>query len=277
MLLDAEPHGKVRSGGIDIAYWDVGEGEPLTLLTGLTTPAAAWGPFPSIIASMGYRVIVIDNRDAGCSGRSAGDYTMTEMAGDVISVLDHLDIASTFMVGISMGGMIAQKVGIDHPERVSRMVLIGTDPGGSLRVVDEDFWLGFLTLDASDPESYIREILSRMTGPGFADRDPAMMDMAVKARSSQLADAGCLSRQLQACQSFSAVEDLPGVKIPTLVIHGDCDPMILPENGRQIAGLIPGAELVMLSGIGHLSPMEAPAEILSHIQRFLPARAKESA
>lgn len=138
-------------------------------------------------------------------------------------------------------------------------------------MIDADFWTSFFTLDASDPKSYIREILSRMTGPGFPERNPEMLEMAVSARSSQLADAACFMRQFQACQMFSAVDELPNLEIPTLVMHGEFDPMILPENGRKLAELIPNAELVILPGVGHLSPMEATSEVLSNIQRFLPA------
>lgn len=267
------PEKRAKSGDLEIAYWVFGEGTPLVLITGLVTPASSWGPLPRMLSDQGYKVIAIDNRDVGESSRCDDvEYEIADMAKDVIAVLDLEAIEQAYVLGISLGGMIAQELALHFPQRVEKLILIGTDPGYPDRVVDQDFWVSFLSIPAPDAETYLRAAVGLMTAPGFADANPGMVDLIVKSRIGAFADAGQFNRQMLASISFSSGARLPKLKVPTLVIHGDQDRMVPTSNGPRLAELIPGSELVILENVGHLSPLEAPAEIFGHIARFFPVK-----
>lgn len=269
------PSKRAHNGDIEIVYWVFGEGTPLVLITGLVTPASSWGPLPKILSDQGYKVIAIDNRDIGRSSRCHDiEYQVADMAKDVAAVFDAEEIERGYVLGISLGGMIAQELALHFPERVEKLILVGTDPGFPDRVVDEDFWMSFLSLPSNDPQTYLRAAVGLMTAPGFADANPGMVDMIVKSRIGAFADSGQLNRQMLASTSFSSSERLPDLRVPTLIIHGDKDRMVPTANGPLLAELLPNSELVILEGVGHLSPLEAPGEVLGHIARFFPIKEK---
>lgn len=267
------PSKRAHNGDIEIVYWVFGEGTPLVLITGLVTPASSWGPLPTVLSHQGYKVIAIDNRDVGSSSRCDDmEYEVADMARDVAAVLDAEEIERSYVLGISLGGMIAQELALQFPDRVEKLILVGTDAGFPDRVVDQDFWMSFLSLPAPDPETYLRAAIELMTAPGFAEANPAMVDLIIKSRIGAFADSGQFNRQMQASTSFSSGQRLRDLQVPTLILHGDKDRMVAAANGPRLAELIPNSELVMLEGVGHLSPLEAPGEVLGHIARFFPVK-----
>ena len=272
MAVDSVPIQRVQHGNVEIAYWVHGleTGVPLVLITGLATPASSWGPLPAVLSSSGYRVIVIDNRDAGESSRCPGtEYTAADMASDVISVLDDVGIEKSNVLGISLGGMIAQEVALNYPDRVEKLVLVATDPGIPERVIDRDFWNEFQSLAALPVTERMKELVKLMTGPGFSERNPSLAEQMVATRSSKF-EPDAFFRQFNASTSFGASDRLPKLKLPVMVIHGKLDRMIPFPNGMRIAELIPGCELVEIETSGHLVPAEAPKEFLEALSRFLP-------
>lgn len=256
---------------VDIAYWTFGEGKPLVLITGLATPASSWGPFPLMLSQQGYKVIVIDNRDAGLSSRCDGlEYAVPDMADDIAAVISELDAAPAYVLGISMGGMIAQELALNHPDKVERLMLMSTDPGPPDRVVDEAWWMDFLSTPASDPKEYMRLLIEKMTAPGWAERNAETVGWMVDARTSQMVDLAAFQRQFNATLSHSTGSRLPSLKMPVMILHGDQDRMVCYANGQRLAELIPGAEFVTVPGSGHLVPVEAVSEVVSAIARFFP-------
>lgn len=266
---------KVMHDGIEIAYWVHGEGAPLLVLTGLATAAASWGPLPSLLGSQGYKAIVVENRDAGFSGRATDGYEIRDMAADAVAVLDALGIERTYVLGISLGGMIAQEIALGFPERVERLVLIATDPGNPVRVSGSPEWWGsFLSVPSQDPHTYMKTIITMMTGEGFGEHNPGLIEnSALRRLNGNTSDAGAFGRQAMASVTFSAADRLKELDVPTLIIHGEQDPMIPFENAKTLAALIPNAELVAIADCGHLVPLEAPSETIGALMRFLPTHA----
>jgi 3-oxoadipate enol-lactonase len=268
----------VEHDGIKIAYWDVGEGIPILLIIGLGTPAESWNVLPSILAAQGYRAVVVDNRDCGRSSPCEGiDYDIVDMAEDAIAVLDHLEITSAHVVGISMGGMIAQELVVNHPERVDKLVLMATMPGRPAAVSANAEVLGSLfSRQTGDQVTDLAFTLGRLMGPGFAERNQELVRTLAETRLEVGSDAAAFSRQWQAILRFGAWDRLHEVKAPTLVIHGKEDPLVPFPNGELIASRIPGAELLALDGVGHFVPLEAPQETFQAVLRFLPAKTPEA-
>jgi pimeloyl-ACP methyl ester carboxylesterase len=271
------PERRVDCDGIEIAYWIHGEGSPLLLITGLATPAASWGPFPSLLGQMGYSGVVVENRDVGKSSPCDGiDYTMVDMANDTAAVLDDAGIDETYVLGISMGGMIAQELALNHPERVKKLILMATWPGRPVGVSASPEFLASLVMQqpGEDRLSMIQKIALSLVGPKVREEHPERLEFWSSVRTEQGPTAEGFSRQWQAIAGFGTWDRLPDLNIPTMVIHGTADPLVPYENGKLLASRIPGAEFVTLEGVGHLVPLEAPEDVLNAIARFFPVKAE---
>lgn len=272
-LFTSQPPATLDRDGVEIAYWTLGAGDPILLITGLGTPAASWYVLPTLLAEAGYKVIVVDNRDCGQSSDCDGtDYSIAEMAEDSAAVLDALKVESTYLFGISMGGMIAQELALNHPKKVKRLILVATNPGRPVTVPPSAELLTtmFARRPEASPEEAMAEFLGKLMGPGFAENNREVLLRLAKIRISQGSDAGAFSRQWGAILGHSTWDRLPEIAVPTLVIHGRDDPLVPFPNGEMIASRIPGAELMALDGVGHFVPLEAPAETLSAITSFFP-------
>lgn len=279
MKVDGVPERRVDCNGIEIAYWIHGDGAPILLITGWGTPAASWGPFPSVLAQMGYKGIVIENRDIGRSSPCDDvEYTVADMASDAALVLTDAGIDSAYVLGISMGGMIAQELALNHPDRVERLMLLATSPGvGSPEsVAATPEFLSSLVYTPADgdlktwTQRMVGSLVGRKTREEHADRLTSYSSVRVDQQTS----AASFGRQLTAMHSLDTWNRLPELKIPTIVLHGTDDQLIPFENGEKLASRIPGAEFVALEGVGHLIPLETPEETLSAIARFFPVEAE---
>lgn len=274
MTVDSVPERRIkRPGNVEIAYWVHGEGTPLLLLTGLGTPALSWGPFPALLSQQGYQAIVVDNRDCGNSTPCEGiEYSIKDMADDAVAVLDDLEIDEAYVLGISMGGMIAQEVALNHSSRVRRLMLLATTPGGPEHVqADPTFLVDIFAMpQGEDQKEWTTRTLGQLMGPGFAERNREIMEQAAEMRIQHGSDPAEFSRQWQAIMSFGSWDRLPQINVPTLVVHGKADPLVPFPNGEKLASRIPGAELVAIDGVGHFVPLEAAAETFTAVARFFP-------
>jgi pimeloyl-ACP methyl ester carboxylesterase len=262
----------VRIGDIDIHYKTIGSGPPVLLIMGLGGRGDAWGPFAEALAAAGYTAIHFDNRDVGWSSLLDDNkvYEVADMAADAIGLLDHLGIAQADILGISMGGIIAQEILLRAPERVKRAVLLATTPGGP-NAVHPPSEVGALLLQRAqgDPVALLRTVYSSITAPGFAASNPHLIDLAVEVALKKPTVPAAMMRQLSAIMRWSSWDRLPEVKTPTLVVHGDADPLVPYGNGVNIAARIPGARLVTLPNVGHLVPLEAPEPLYRTVTEFL--------
>jgi len=278
-----------RVGEIEICYETFGDaGDPaILLIMGLGTQMVAWhDEFCAQLAGQGFFVIRHDNRDIGRSTHldgaptptlwqllrrdpDAAAYTLAEMAGDSVGVLDHLGIERAHIVGASMGGMIAQTVAIRYPERTLSLVSIMSNTGS--------FWSGqpafslyavLLKPAPRDREAFIEhavEMFTKIGGSGYA---PDVEDLRTIATTSydRGHDPYGSQRQLAAIvadRDRSAA--LRQLKVPATVIHGADDKLVRPSGGRATAKAIPGARLVEIPGMGHGLPRAAWPQIIEAI------------
>lgn len=259
-----------RTNGIELHYEEQGSGEPLLLIMGLAADSLAW-MFQREAFAAHYRTIVFDNRGVGRSSKPAGPYTIAQMADDTAGLLDALDIPRAHVVGISMGGMIAQELALRHPDRVRSLVLGCTyarpDTGvnatfeeslaffGGSRAAD-----GGIVVDLAklDPMAFIQRLLPLTFTPQFMMTElPKLMQVFAGALQYGF-DMQAVMAQVAATQAHDALDRLGAIGAPTLVVTGDCDLLVPPANSELIAARIPGARLEKIAGGSHAFNFETP-------------------
>jgi pimeloyl-ACP methyl ester carboxylesterase len=268
-----QPMSVVNVDGVEIAYTEAGDlsAPPVMLVMGLTASHRLWGEdFVNGIVDAGYRVVLFDNRDTGESARldSLGTptlwwqmlkatigfdvdapYSLSDMAADAIAVLDALGIEQAHIVGASMGGMIAQIIAADYPERTTSLVSIMSTTGAP-HLPEAKGGAGDDLLDLASSEGDVEAQLNDMGM--FPDAMPRQLMAIVSAgdRSASVAT----------------------IKSPTLVLHGEDDNLLPPEHGRHTHEMIGGSKFVVYPGMGHNMPPEVVPLMLQAMQlHFAPA------
>ncbi len=280
---------RVRTGEVEIAYEDRGAGPPLVLVMGVGTQLIHWPtPFVEMLVDDGFRVIRFDNRDVGLSsklddrGKPAirallmrrtfglpvrAPYTIRDMADDVVGLLDGLGIERAHVAGISMGGMIAQRLAIHHPERLRSLTSMLSTTGDRYAPT----YPALAALLAPAPRSVDQAmdravtVFTAFSGPDHPMDIPRIRDVAARAWTRCHHPPG-FARQLAAiiCERSRAAS-LRRVDLPSLVIHGAADPLIPVAAGRATACAIPGARLRIIEGLGHGLPRTAWREVADTI------------
>ncbi len=267
---------KAHIGDIEM-YYEVhgptclpaGQAEPLLLIMGLGANATSWEmQIPEF--SREYRVIAFDNRGSGRTDKPHSPYTMSQMAGDAVSLMDHLGIGSAHVFGMSMGGMIAQELALRYPHRVRTLVLGGTMTGGPNAVVASlpliRQWVSTATLPlAQAVENGLRFLYSEE----FIARNKERLVKRALNLAHLQPPTYALQRQVMAVVRFNTYERLADIKTPTLIISGNEDTIVPPENSRILAEGIPDAELVELDGAGHGFLAEKAAAANKAVLSFL--------
>jgi len=276
-------------GGIDICYETFGApADPaMLLIMGLGTQMLGWHEdFCNELADRGFFVIRYDNRDIGRStilrsapvptlgqiirrDKRAASYTLAEMAADGVGLLDHLEIDRAHLVGVSMGGMIAQTIAARRPERVLSLTSIMSSTGSRWRGQPAlKTYRSFLSPVSSDRATYIANtaaLFDIIGSPGF-DHDADDLRDLLGRMYDRGHDAGSVSRQLAAIlASGDRTAELRRITAPTLVIHGTKDRLVNKSGGRATAHAIPGARLVMVEGMGHDLPRGAWPQLIEAI------------
>jgi pimeloyl-ACP methyl ester carboxylesterase len=217
----------------------------------------------------------VDYRDVGDSDPADENYSIRELAEDVYGMARELEIERASLVGISMGGFISLELALTRPEFVDRLILVVTSAGGGTHVSTSPEVMRALMPGEEQFESGegARRVCSLVSGPGFAERHPEAIDEFVEiAQHNPMHVEGYL-RQLAACRAHDVSGRLGEIRSPTLVIHGDADPLVRIENGRFLAEHIPGAELIVYPDVGHIPEVECAEQFNANLMRFLaPAR-----
>ena len=257
----------VENSGAKIHWHALGKGEPLVLIMGLGCSSAMWFRLAPRLAKQ-FRVILMDNRGAGqTSVENYVVHRVTVMASDVAAVLDAAGAGKAHVLGISMGGMIAQEFALNHPARVRSLVLAATNCGGPYAIPAQPKVWGLLFSKGSrTPEEY----LAAMRPYTFARKTPAHVveqDHLVRLASYPVLRG--YQAQLYGLMGWSAYARLPEIKCPTLVLHGKEDQLIPPENGRLLAERIPGAELVEMNDASHWIPSDQLDATVDAVQSFI--------
>jgi len=259
---------RAAANGIYIEYETMGDPEsrPLLLIGGLSDQLIYWeDDLWTDLAARGHFIIRFDNRDAGLSTKCDGSavkkdppYTLTDMADDAVGLLDTLGINAAHICGASMGGMIAQTMAIRHPSRTLSLTSVYSTTGNKNLPSGDPQVLELLFKPApTERLAYIDHMVSifkAMSGSGFAfDQEWASM-MAARAFDRCFCPEGT-ARQIRAAMSQEdRRKALASVSVPTLVVHGNEDPVIPVESGIDTVDSIPGAELLLIEGMGHDLP-----------------------
>ncbi len=246
-----------------------GEGlPPLLMIRGLGRTSRHWGRIVHELERT-FRLVLLDNRGVGRSGVPLVPFTTRDMADDAAWVLDTLGVARAHVLGISLGGMIAQELALGHSDRVSRLILGCTTPGRrSGKGVRPGRVLELVAPMRLPPERAIRETARLILSESFLAREPEVVDEWVEiARQVPPSRRGVLY-QLLAAARHEAGDRLARIRMPTLVITGDADRLIDAENSARLARAIPGARLAVLPGAGHDFPTEQPEATAQLISEF---------
>jgi pimeloyl-ACP methyl ester carboxylesterase len=282
---------KKSVNGIEIEYETIGEGEPMLLIMGLGMQLIAWpDQFCSQLVDRGYQIIRFDNRDVGLStifdeagvpdaatieeamtgaGEVDAPYNLSDMAADAAGLLGELGIDSAHVVGVSMGGMIGQTLAIEQPLRVRTLTSIMSSTGDPALPPPSPEALQ--TLIATPPEDIdgVAEHASAMFevigSPGYPQDREMVAALARISYERCFAPGGTTRQFLAVSVSGSRKDKLATVTVPTLVLHGEDDPLIPLECGVATAAAIPGARLHSFPGMGHDLPQELWPEFVDAI------------
>jgi pimeloyl-ACP methyl ester carboxylesterase len=272
------PEQFARANGIELCYDTFGDrgDPPLLLIMGLGAQMILWDErFCEQLADHGFRVIRFDNRDVGRStilreapvpstmalmlrDKRAAAYSLDDMAADAVGLLDHLEIPAAHVVGVSMGGMIAQLIALNAPDRVLSLVSIMSTTGNRrVGSAHPRLWPRLLRRPQFERSAYIEDFLTgyQMIGSRRYPPDPDRK----RAQGGRCFDRGIhpagAARQLAAIIAApDRTERLRRLSTPTTVIHGDADPLVNVSGGRATAQAVPGARLVVIPGMGHDMP-----------------------
>ena len=280
---------------IELYYETYGDASdpPILLVCGLGMQMVGWSAeWCGALVAMGYFVIAFDNRDAGLSthlvdsgvpdllawleGRDAHyAYYLADMAADTAGLLETLRLESAHVLGISMGGMIAQQLAIDHPERVRSLCSIMSTTGDpAVGQASQAAAVALLNLNATSREEVVASSLAAfgiIGSPAFPPNEERMRRLAAEAfdRSNEPTGVG---RQIAAALgSPDRPTQLAAVAVPTLVIHGTADPLVNPSGGVATARAVPDAKLMMIEGMGH----DLPEQVWDQMLAAIDANAKE--
>jgi len=267
--------------GIDVYYEEQGQGDPLLLIMGLAADSLAW-MFQLPDFSKHFRTIVFDNRGVGRSSKPAGPYSIAEMAEDAAGVLDALDVRRAHVVGVSMGGMIAQELTLRHPERVRGLVLACTyaKPDAAIeRQFETSLGVfggsrgadGSINIDLGklDPMMFFQHLLPTVFNAEFILTElPKLMQVFSGALQHGFSMDAIMS-QVVATQGHDTVDRLGQIKAPTLVLTGNSDLLIPSTCSDVLAAKIPGAKLVKIPGGSHGFNFETPDAFNKAVLDFL--------
>jgi pimeloyl-ACP methyl ester carboxylesterase len=270
--------GIVPANGIQVAFEAFGNraDRPLLMVMGLGGPMLVWHPdLCALLAERGFFVIRFDNRDVGRSTHlhdaprpdlrgaatrgdiSSAAYTLDDMAEDGFGLLDALDLESAHILGASLGGMIAQTMAARHPERVLSLTSIMSTPALALSNPKREAAAILMQPPAASREASMAwacEVARIVGSPGYPPDDKWRAELAGQIWDQGLDPAGVMRQMMAIYASGDRTEAVRGIRVPTLVVHGDSDPLINVAAGRRTAELIAGAELLVIPGMGHDLP-----------------------
>ncbi len=251
-------------------YWDEeGSGAPLLMIMGLGWTSHAWHRSRPVLSKK-YRTIALDNRGVGRSEAPAGPYSMAQMAADAAAVQNAARVNAAHVFGVSMGGMIAQEFALQFPKKVRSLILGCTAAGGPDAVRAEQEVLQVLMTRGQDPDAFAKAMAPFIYNAGTSAQQ-IEEDTAVRRKWYPSADG--YFAQLQGIMAWEAYGRLAQISAPTLVIHGENDRLVPPENARMIAARIPGAKLTILPQASHIFTTDQPDAAHGAILEFLAAQA----
>jgi 3-oxoadipate enol-lactonase len=245
---------------VRIAWERRGEGPPLLLIQGLGYARWGWEPVTHLLARS-FEVLLYDNRGIGASDAPPGPYTVAELAADAVQVLDEAGVERAHVLGTSLGGMVAQELALAAPDRVDRLVLVCTTPGGP-----ESFPMPEQTVRLMTGGATLRQFVENALAPGA---DPELVQRILRHREATAQPLEAWSAQAAAGAAFDALDRVAGIEAPTLVLHGTEDAVVDSRNTALLALRIPDCRVELFPGGGHLFFWEQPERFADVVTEFL--------
>lgn len=277
------------SDRIDIEYEVAGEGRPLLMVGGLGSQLISWDDrFCDVLVDRGYLVIRYDNRDAGLSseldecgvpdllglllGTGSAPYDLDDMAGDALGLLDHLGIERAHVLGLSLGGMVAQLIALRQPERVLSVVAALSGPPG--RPAEMPTPPVIEALLRTPGTTFIQRVIDAVElrralsggGMGFDADEARRRAEAQIARSYR--PAGTMRQAAAVLATPNRLSELDRIEVPAMVVHGEIDPLVPFASAQAAAAAIPGAVFVGVPGLGHDLPAPLALDLIERISGF---------
>ncbi len=264
---------KALVNGINVNYKIEGSGEPLIMIMGVASSLRAWY-FQTRVFKKHFRVITFDNRGCGDSDKPIEPYSIRTMADDAAGLMEHLGIEKAHVLGISMGGMIAQELAINYPEKINKLILGCTfakrsDPAGisdalprRLGYVGNYSYTDLLSIPA-------KNIVIAMAELAFNKKIYKVILSSVIKLAVKKMDCSGIANQINAIWKHDTIDRLKFIKVPTLVITGNADSIINPQSSVVIAKRVPNAKLVKYDGGSHAFFVEMRKRFNSEVIAFL--------
>jgi pimeloyl-ACP methyl ester carboxylesterase len=260
----------LSANGVSLRYDVTGQGPPLCLINGYRLHGAAWPQVFVESLARHFSVLTFDNRGTGQSDKPAHGYGLDVMAADVAGLLHDLGWSSAHVLGFSMGGAIAQELAIRNPERVNRLVLFATFPGGPFGLPAPWSVLRRLfEVEGLSPEEAARQVWPVAYSPAYLAAHPDAVEAQMRREITHPTPDHVAQAQRTAVFSFSSALRLSRIQAETLVATGTEDSLVPPGNSRILASRIPAARLTLIPGLAHRAIWEAPEEIAELIGDFL--------
>jgi 3-oxoadipate enol-lactonase len=276
------PGNRVASNGSSrIAYevrGRIGRRAPwLVLIQGLGFDRSGWAPVIPALRRR-FHLVLIDNRGSGRSTTPDRKFTVADMAADVVAVLDKSRVAHAHVLGASLGGMVAQELAIRHPQRVDRLVLACTTPGWPYGYPMPRTSVQRMTEAASLPaEVAQRALVANALAPATLETRPELVERIVRNQKERAGDPASWRALANAGATYSGGTRQSLIHAPTLIIYGDADAVVDPRNSKLLSGRIPGSQVTVFPGLGHLFFWEEPAGFAKAVTAFLLAMAEKAA
>ncbi|MGZ3374985.1 MAG: alpha/beta fold hydrolase [Phenylobacterium sp.] len=255
---------RARNGDVEIEYESFGDDRPeaILLVNGLGSQMTRWPEaFCEKLVAKGYRAIRFDNRDTGLSTWPTEAYTLADMARDAIAVLDATGVKKAHIAGVSMGGMIVQRIALDHPDRVLSMTSIMSTTGAAEAFKSTPEAAAVLNVPPPDPTADFEAFVQNRMANAVTIGSPAYPWTAAENRARVIAEyerafnpKGVVRQRNAVGADGDRTAALKGLKLPVVVLHGADDPLLMKIGGEATAAAIPGAELRIIPGMGHDLP-----------------------
>jgi len=260
---------RARINGVEIAYELRGAGTPIVMIHGAQGDQSMFSRMAMDFAGA-YRVLTFDQRGSGLSEKPDMPYSIAMLADDTAALMDHLSIASAHIIGVSMGGMIAQEFALRHPKKVRSLVLGCTTPGGPNAIrLNVDATSGAYSTKPMTAEERGKALAEAAFSKGYLAKHPEIITSMIEARRSRPIDSAAFPHRMKAAVEHNTYDRLSEIRSPTLVITGKDDALIAWENSRILAERIKGAEEVILEPAGHCFWLEQPEKSHEAIAGFL--------
>ena len=266
------------SQGIKLYYEVTGQGDPLVLIMGYGHHSLHWGTLPQQLAGINYQVVLMDNRGVGRSDKPDAPMSINTMADDVCRVMDEVGLKKASIFGVSMGGLIAQVFALNHPDRLTNLVLGCTFPGGphmaptgpeGLKILFDYEYMQKMT-----PEQRSMTVFRFFCSDEFIETNKESFNYYHRVTTEYPTPAYIFKRQAEAIAAEDTWDRLPLIKSPTMIITGTDDRLVTYKNSELLEERIPGAELTLLQDKRHGFFIEAMDSTRIFVNGFMKRRSK---